>query len=166
MSRDETVRFYTSEETKQWLKREAETREKSLSECCHQVVTEYIDREEDRRQYSRYGVDQQIEIVLTEIREEASTILTEFQSETGVALERLQRLRTVYVIALWRLLKEEYPSAQRKAAMKHAVDHVGLDPCDDPNIEPVLSTATDQSSPSISDSAGNAPSHTQGEDDE
>ena len=166
MSRDETVRFYTSEETKEWIKREAETRDQSLSECCHQVVSEYIDREEDRRQYSRYGVDQQIEIVLNEIREEASTILKEFQSETGVTVERLQRLRTVYVIALWRLLKEEYPSSQRKAAMKHAVDHVGLDPSDDPNIAPVLSTAADQSSPTLSDKAGNAPSHTHGGDDE
>lgn len=166
MSRDETVRFYTSEETKEWLKKEAETRDQSLSECCHQVVAEYIDQEEDRRQYSRYGVDQQIEIVLNEIREEASTILSEFQSETGVTLERLQRLRTVYVIALWRLLKEEYPSSQRKAAMKHAVDHVGLDPSDDPNIAPMVSTATDQSSQPIADNAGNASSHTHGGTDE
>lgn len=166
MSRDKTIRFYTSEETKEWLKNEAETRDQSLSECCNQVVTEYIGQEQDRRQYSRYGVDHQIELVLDEIREEISTILTEFQTETGTTVERLQRLRTVYVIALWRLLKDDYPSDRRKAAMKTAVDHVGLDPFDDPNIAPVLSTAAGQSSESISDHTGNAAPNISGGDDE
>lgn len=145
MGRDSPIQVYVSEEHKQWLTDQADADNKSCSEYCRDVITDHIDGEQDKQQYRRYGVDQQIEMVLTEIQEEATALLSNFQSEMGTKMDRIQRLRTVYVIALWRLVKDDYPVSQRKAAMKHAADHVGLSPQEDPDIQPVLSTTDTQS---------------------
>jgi len=144
MSRDETVKFYTTDEYKQRLKDQAEASNQSLSEYCHEVLAAHLDEEQDRQQYSRYGVDQQIELVINEFRDEASSQLTEFKSTTGGKLELIQRLRTVYMIAMWRLIKEDYSPARQEAAMKHAVDHAGLVPSVDPEIESVMPSSNVQ----------------------
>lgn len=145
MGRDSAIQIYVTEENKEWLTDQAEADNKSCSEYCRDVITDHIDGEQDEQQYRRYGVDQQIELGLTEIRDEATALLSNFQSEMGTRLDRIQRLRTVYVIALWRLVKDDYPVSQQKAAMKHAADHVGLTPREDPEIQSVLATADNQS---------------------
>jgi hypothetical protein len=138
MSRDTHVRFYTTDENKEWLSEQAEANGQSLSEYCHQIVAEYIDREQERQEYGRYGVDQQIELVLNQIRDEARTLLSEFQSEAGTRLDRIQRIRAVYVIALWRLVEGEYTVEQREEAMKVASEIVGQAPSDDPEIQSAI----------------------------
>jgi hypothetical protein len=138
MSRDATVRFYTTDENKKWLTEQAGAADQSLSEYCHQAITEYIGREQERQEYGRYGVDQQIELILNQIRDDASTLLSEFQSETGTRLERIQRIRAVYVIALWRLVENDYTRDQREEAMKAAAEVVGRAPSDDPEIQTAI----------------------------
>jgi len=164
MSRDETVKFYTTEKNKERLEEQAEASNQSRSEYCHEVFAAHINEEQNKRQYGRYGVDQQIELVLNEIRDEVSSLRTEFESETGEKLELLQRLRTVYAIALWRLIKEDYAPARQKAAMKHAVDHAGLVPSEDPEIQSVMPSSDTQSDAPESDHSNDTQSATTVED--
>lgn len=145
MGRDSAIQVYVTEENKEWLTEQAEADNKSCSQYCRDLITDHIDQEQDTQQYRRYGVDQQIELVLTEIRDEATGLLSNFQTEMGTRLDRIQRLRTVYIIALWRLVKDDYSVAQQKAAMKHAADHVGLEPKEDPAIQSVLASGETQS---------------------
>lgn len=159
MGRDAIIRFYTTEENKEWLEEQAEATDTSISECCHEALAKHIDREQERHQYGRYGVDQQIELVLNEILEEATTQFSEFQTEASTTLERIQRIRTVYVIALWRLVKDDYTAPQRRAALTHAAEHVGLDPTDDPEIGPLLSSGDDDSIESRGERADPTHSH-------
>lgn len=144
MGRDTIIQFYTTDDNEEWLSEQADASGHSLSEYCHQVIADHIEREQERRQYGRYGVDQQIELLLTEIRDETTETLADFESETGTKLERIQRIRTVYLIAVWRLVKEEYSVSQRNAALKHGADHVGLDPEEDPEISSVLPASATQ----------------------
>jgi hypothetical protein len=144
MGRDSIIQFYTTDENEEWLSEQAEASGQSLSEYCHEVIADHIDREQERQQYGRYGIDQQIELILNEIRDETTEVLSEFESEMGTTLERIQRLRTVYVIAIWRLVKEEYSVPQREAALKHGADHVGLTPEEDPEISSVLPASANQ----------------------
>jgi hypothetical protein len=144
MGRDTIIQFYTTDENEEWLSEQADASGQSLSEYCHAVIADHIDREQERWQYGRYGVDQQIELILNEIRDETTEVLSDFESEMGTHLNRIQRLRTVYVIAIWRLVKQEYSVSQREAALKHGADHVGLDPEEDPEIQSVVSAPTTQ----------------------
>ncbi|MDS0261911.1 hypothetical protein NDI56_21120 [Haloarcula sp. S1CR25-12] len=140
MGRDTAIQVYLSDENAAWLKEQAEAGGQSCSKYCREVILDYIDREHNERPHRRYAVDQQIELVLNQLEEEAMSLLEDFQSETGAKLDRLQRLRTVYAIATWRLVKRSYPLEQRKAAMKSAVDQVGLAPTHDPEIQTEISS--------------------------
>lgn len=144
MGRDSRIQVYVSEDRKKWLKEQADAADQSCSEYCRQVITEHIDQGQDEQQYRRYGVDQQIELALTELRDETKTLLSNFQSGTGTRLEYIQRVRTVYTIALWRLLEQDYPESQRNAAMKYGVKHAGRNLTDDPEIHPLLSSQEGQ----------------------
>ena len=164
MARDELLQFYTTDENEEWLTEQAEAEDKSLSEYCHQVVEEHVNREQDRKQYGRYAVDQQIELTLDQIRDEATTLLSTFQSETGAKIDRVQRIRTVYVIALWHLLKNNYSPSQRDAALKRAAEFVDRDPSNDPELRAALPASDIQSSEILTESDSSAHPNTTGGD--
>ena len=166
MGRDELLQFYTTGENGEWLTEQAEAADKSLSEYCHQLVEEHINREQDRKQYGRYGVDQQIELVLDQIRDEATTLLATFQSETGPKIDRVQRIRTVYVIALWHLFKNNYSSSEREAALKRAGEFIGRDPSNDPELRAALPVSDIQTSRIATESDSSAHHNTSGGDSE
>lgn len=166
MSRDKTVKFYTTEEHKEWLTDQAEATNQSLSEYCHELIAECIEDDRKRKQYTRYGVDQQIELVINEIRDEVTSVLNTFEAETGPKLELLQRIQTVYAIAVWRLIKEDYPPAKRKAAMKHGVEHAGLNPSEDPEIQSVMPSTDLPPSTSESEQSSATRTTTTSEDSE
>lgn len=140
MARESIIQFYTTDEYEEWLSEQAEAADKSLSEYCHEVVEQHITQEQDDQQYRRYGVDQQIELALDELRDETSTLLSEFQSETGTRLEHIQRLRTIYVMAIWRLLRENFAPSEQESALKSALEHVGRDLSADPEIRRLLTS--------------------------
>ncbi|WP_262181400.1 hypothetical protein [Haloarcula laminariae] len=164
MTRDTIIQFYTTDEKEEWLTDQAEAAGQSLSKYCDQVITEHIDREQDRQQYGRYGVDQQIELALDQIRDEATAILSNFQSESGARLDRIQRIRTVYVLALWHLLKDDYSSAQQEAALKRAAEHIGCDLSDDSEMQAAITSKEAQSSHSVTDQTSTALNDTNEED--
>jgi len=160
MARESIIQFYTTKEYEEWLTEQAEAADKSLSEYCHEIVEQHITQEQDDQQYRRYGADQRIELVLEELRDETSTLLSEFQSETGTRLERMQRLRTIYVMALWRLLREDYATAEQESALKSALDHVGRNLSADPEVRRLLpsdqaytaESGAEQTEPTLTDS--------------
>lgn len=145
MGRDSPIQVYVEESNKEWLKDQADARDESCSEYCRKIITEHIEQQPDDQQHRQYSADQQIELVLNQIRDETTARLSNFQSSTGTLLERLQRLRTIYAIAVWRLIKQDYTVEQQEAALKYAVDHAGLDPTEEPELQPVWSPSETQS---------------------
>ena len=140
MGRDTPIQVYLDDENAAWLKEQADSAGQSTSKYCREVILDHIDREQNDRSYMRYGVDQQIELELTKLRDEVLALLSEFQSETGTKLERIQKARTIYAIAVWRLVYSDYPEAEQKTAMKEALEYVGLDPREDPEIQRAFSS--------------------------
>ena len=128
MRRDVSVQLYTTEENRQWVKDRAEVADQSISDYCHEVLEAHIDRVTGDSQYERYGTDTQLEVLMEDIREELTTLLTELQSDVGEDLNYMQSIRTAYVIAIWELMKEDYTPSQRRLAMKFAGEHVGQGP--------------------------------------
>lgn len=132
MGRDSRIQVYLSDENAEWLTEQADAAGQSCSEYCREVIVDHIEREENDRQYSRYGTDQHIGVMLDEIREEAMAILSEFQSETATEMELLQRLRTDYIIAVWLLIADDYPAHRKREAMDRATEVAGGEPADSP----------------------------------
>lgn len=145
MARNSIIQFYTTEENEERLQEQGDAANKSLSEYCHQVVEEHISEKQREQQKRRYSVEQQVELKLDEIRSETSTLLSTFQSERA-RLEHMQRLRTIYVMALWRLLRNDYSPSKQKEALKWSVNHVGQEPIDDPELRPLLTSTQESTS--------------------
>lgn len=145
MGRNSIIQFYTTEENEQRLQEQADAANTSLSEYCHQVVEEHISEKQHEQQKRRYSVEQQVELKLDEIRSETSTLLSTFQSERA-RLEHMQRLRTIYVMALWRLLRNDYSQSKQEEALNWSVNHVGQEPIDDPELRPLLTSTQESSS--------------------
>jgi len=138
MGRDARIQVYVSEERKERLSEQAQAADQSCSEYCRQLIAEHIDQAQDEQQYRRYGVDQQIELVLNEIRDETMALLSDFQSETMARVEEIQYIRTIYTIALWRLAEDSYPLSEREEALKRAAEYVDGELTDDPEIQSLL----------------------------
>lgn len=166
MARESIIQFYTTEEYEEWLSEQAEAADKSLSEYCHEVVEQHITEEKDDQQYRRYGVDQQIELALDELHDETTTLLSEFQSETGTRLEHIQRLRTIYVMAIWRLLKDNHAPSKQESALKSAIEHVGHDLSTDPELRRLLTPDQANTVESGAEQTEATPAGTTGEDSE
>jgi len=166
MGRDSSVQVYLSEDRKKWLADQAEAANQSRSEYCRQVITEHINEVQSEQQFRRYGVDQQIELVFDEIHAETMALLSNFQSETGTTLERIQRVRTIYVIALWHLLEGEYPLSERKAALKRASEYAGRHPSDDPVLSSLFPSSQTNTAESESEQKESAPANMSGGDSE
>jgi predicted DNA-binding protein len=123
MTRTATVAFQTTEENKARLQDRADDVDQSLSTYGHHLIENYLDETSDTSvKYS------ELEDILANLREEITTILTEFQSETGQEIRAVQSVRTAYLIAIWKLLEAEYSAEERRYAMRFAAAHVGIDP--------------------------------------
>lgn len=147
MGRDSSIQVYVEESDKEWLEEQAAADNESVSEYCRQVIVEHIEQQPDDQQHRQYSADQQLELVLNQIQDETTTLLSNFQSTTGTLLEHLQRLRTIYAIAVWRLIRQDYTAEQQEAALEYAVEHAGMEPTEDPEIQPVWSPTDTQSLP-------------------
>jgi len=49
MGRDSIIQFYTTDENEEWLSEQAKASDQSLSEYCHEVIADHINREQERR---------------------------------------------------------------------------------------------------------------------
>ncbi|GGM50432.1 hypothetical protein [Haloarcula argentinensis] len=126
--RDEVIQIYTTSENKEWIKERAEIEGKTVSDIGHGLVEEYIDRETGETQFERYGTDTQLELVMENIRSDIMDEIDEFKSETLEELKTIQKVRTAYTIAIWKLLQEEYDDAHLRLAMKFATERIGQAP--------------------------------------
>ncbi|WP_146418336.1 hypothetical protein [Haloarcula hispanica] len=126
--RDEVLQIYTTSENKEWIKERAEIEGKTISDIGHSLVEEHIDRETGETQFERYGTDTQLELVMENIRSDISDELDEFKSETLEELKTVQKVRTAYTIAIWKLLQEDHDDAHLRLAMKFATDRIGREP--------------------------------------
>ncbi|WP_424005410.1 hypothetical protein ACOZ4I_19570 (plasmid) [Haloarcula salina] len=126
--RDEVLQIYTTSENKEWITERADIEGKTISDIGHSLVEEYIDRETGATQFERYGTDTQLELVMENIRSDIMDELDEFKSETLEELKMVQKVRTAYTIAIWKLLQEDHDDAHLRLAMKFATDRIGREP--------------------------------------
>lgn len=148
--RDTLIQIYTTEAYQEWFQELADEADMSVSEYGHEVIENHINRETGENQYRRYSTDTSIEVLIEEAQREVTELLTEFESETMEEVKTIQKVRTAYTIAIWRLLQDEYSSEKRRLAMKFAGEHVGRDP---PN-EPRTPNREADSDSTIAESAG------------
>ena len=119
------IQVYTTEQKEEWLKELADEEGKSVSEYGREIFQEHIDRETGERQYDRYGTDTEIEVILDSLKNELEDTLDEFESETLEEIRHIQRVRTAYLISIWKLIKDDYSTAEQQLAMKFAERFTG-----------------------------------------
>ncbi|GGM53599.1 hypothetical protein [Haloarcula argentinensis] len=126
--RDTLLQIYTSEENKELFDQLADAAGTSTSEYGHEVIEEYVEWETGESQYQRYSTNTKIEVLLEEAKREVTELLEEFESGTMEEVKTVQKVRTAYTIAIWKLIQDDYSAEQRRLALKFAGEHVGRDP--------------------------------------
>lgn len=124
MTRDNRIQVYPSDELAKKIERRAKKTGNSISEFCSQALEAHLEQEDKEAEESRYNPSKRLELKIEQARQEVMDTLDELESETGEEIEQLQALRTMYVISLWELLKEDYGPAQRKEAMERASERL------------------------------------------
>jgi hypothetical protein len=125
--RDTVVQIYTTEENQEWLEELADKEGTSISDYGHRIIQDHIDRETGKRQYDRYGTDTEVEVILDSLKTELETTLDQFESDTLEEVRHIQRVRTAYLISIWRLIKDDYSTAEQQLAMQFAERFTGQD---------------------------------------
>ncbi|KOX93202.1 hypothetical protein [Haloarcula rubripromontorii] len=148
--RDTLLQIYTSEGNKELFDQLADAAGKSTSEYGHEVIEDYVEWETGENQYQRYSTNTKIEVLLEEAKREVTELLAEFESGSMEEVKTVQKVRTAYIIAIWKLLQDDYSAEQRRLALKFAGEHVGQDPDtesqtpdEENNAESDASTATE-----------------------
>ena len=148
--RDTLLQIYTSEGNKELFDQLADAAGKSTSEYGHEVIEDYVEWETGESQYQRYSTNTKIEALLEEAKREVTELLAEFESGSMEEVKTVQKVRTAYIIAIWKLLQDDYSAEQRRLALKFAGEHVGQDPDtesqtpdEENNAESDASTATE-----------------------
>ncbi|GCF15989.1 hypothetical protein Harman_39240 [Haloarcula mannanilytica] len=126
--RDAVIQIYTTSENKEWIKERAEIEGKTVSDIGHDLVEEYIDSETGEAQFERYRTDTQLELLLENVRSDIMENLDEFKSESLEEIKTIQKVRTAYTIAIWKLLHEDHDDAHLRLAMKFATERIGQEP--------------------------------------
>ncbi|KAA9396345.1 hypothetical protein Har1130_18865 [Haloarcula sp. CBA1130] len=126
--RDTLLQIYTSEENKELFDQLADAAGTSTSEYGHEVIEDYVEWETGENQYQRYSTNTKIEVLLEEAKREVTELLAEFESGSMEEVKTVQKVRTAYIIAIWKLLQDDYSAEQRRLALKFAGEHVGQDP--------------------------------------
>ncbi|MFC6977027.1 hypothetical protein ACFQL1_23655 [Halomicroarcula sp. GCM10025709] len=124
MSRDNRIQLYPSDELAEKIERKAENAGLSISDFCSQALENHLETEDEKAEENRYNPSKRLELKIEQARQEVMETLDELEPETGEEIKHLQSLRTMYVISLWELLKEDYGPAQRKEAMKRASERL------------------------------------------
>ncbi|WP_058992355.1 hypothetical protein [Haloarcula sp. CBA1127] len=148
--RDTLLQIYTTEAYKELFDKLADSAGTSTSKYGHEVIEEHIDRETGEDQYRRYNTDTSIELLLEEAQREVKELVAEFESGTMEEVKTIQEVRTAYIIAIWKLLQDDYSAEKRRLALKFAGEHVGQDPC----LESREKGNSESTSPSAVESAG------------
>lgn len=124
MGRENRIQFYPDAELAQQIESEADDADLSISKYCEQVFQQHLQSEKDESQDWRYHTGERIEVVFDQLQRDITETLESVQADLDGDIENLQSLRTMYVVSLWELLKDDYGLPQQKAAMKAAGDRL------------------------------------------
>ncbi|WP_135305976.1 hypothetical protein [Haloarcula amylovorans] len=113
------LQIYTTEAVNEKLEQRAEQADLSKSKYCEMVLKKHHGMDLNGR-LARYSADEDIMETLDDGISSLAASIEELQAEATPDIEHLQSLRTMYVIALWELLKQEYSPAEREGAIKRA----------------------------------------------
>lgn len=141
---DERIQVYTTTEVLNQIDTRAEEAGMSRSEYCHQLFRDYHDDGLSLEQISRYTVGQRMEEALQASRDDILAAISELQADSVPDLEHIQSLRTMYVLSLWELLKQDYSPEQREQAMRNAalkLNDMQSETRDSDELEPPESSA-------------------------
>lgn len=119
MSGDTRLQIYTDEELNEKIERRADSADLSKSGYCELILKNHHGIDLDGR-LSRYSTDKDLISTIDKATSEVTTAIEELQQDTATDLEHHQSLRTMYVLALWELLKQEYSPSEREEAIKQA----------------------------------------------
>ncbi|MBX0325210.1 hypothetical protein EGH21_19475 [Halomicroarcula sp. F13] len=101
------------------VEEQAEQEGLSASAYCEMVLKTHHDMEPEER-HSRYSADKDLISTINDAVDDLVNSIDELQNDTTPDFEHLQSLRTMYVMALWELLKHEYSPEEREDAIKRA----------------------------------------------
>ncbi|MBV0926373.1 hypothetical protein KTS45_19375 [Halomicroarcula limicola] len=113
------LQIYTTEDVNEKVEQRADQADLSKSKYCEMVLKKHHGMEL-RGRLARHSADEDIIATIDDAADDISTSIEEVQVEATPDLEHIQSLETMYVIALWELLKEDYSPAEREAAIKRA----------------------------------------------
>lgn len=124
MERDRPVQVYTTPEFESKLEDAAEEEGLSVSRFCEQILRQQIQEQQQEQKDWKYHTGERIEVVFDQLQRDITETLESVQADLDGDIENLQSLRTMYVVSLWELLKDDYGLPQQKAAMKAAGDRL------------------------------------------
>ncbi|QIO25258.1 hypothetical protein [Haloarcula sp. JP-L23] len=118
------LQIYATEDLEAEIEKHAELADLSKSEYCVRVLKNHhhMDIGGGRAQYAP---DEDIAATIDNAVTDLITAIDDLQTDATPDLEHLQSLRTMYVIALWELCKQEYSPAEREDAIKRAALQMG-----------------------------------------
>ncbi|MFY4815297.1 hypothetical protein ACOJIV_21750 [Haloarcula sp. AONF1] len=152
--RDTLIQIYTTEENQEWFEELADEAGTSVSEYGHGIIEDHVGRETGKRQYDRYGTDTELEVTLDSLEKELNDTLSQFKSETLEEVRYVQQVRTAYIIAIWRLIQDNYTPAERQLAMKFAEKFTGQDLNIEAGTMPVETDSSDADTEAAAHSTG------------
>jgi hypothetical protein len=117
---DESVTFYTDQETKHEIKRQAEQEDKSVSEWCEsRIIEELADRSLDDAAQAT-NLEGRIDRMLGETEDILDRIISDSIGTQSTA--------AVYAYAVWKLVSKEYGPKKRNNALRDAKKFVESHP--------------------------------------
>ncbi|WP_135305407.1 hypothetical protein [Haloarcula amylovorans] len=119
MVEDARLQIYTDEALNTKLDKRADSAGLSKSKYCELILKNHHGMDLDGR-LSRYSANDDVVSTIDRTSTEIIAAIEELKQETTSDVEHLQSLRTMYVLSLWELLKEEYSPEKREAAIKRA----------------------------------------------
>ena len=128
MTRETLLQIYTTEENKAKLKETADTVDQSLSEYGHHLIDQHLASLTETDEPERLGTEQTVIDIVRDLHEDVTTQLEQFRAERADEFLYVQSVQTAYLIALWKLLADEYSAAERRYAMRFGAAHVGVEP--------------------------------------
>jgi hypothetical protein len=120
MGHENRIQFYPEPDLAEKIESRADEEGLTVSKYCEQVFQQHLQTEKEEAQDWRYQTGERIEVVIDQMRADIQDEIESFREELDGEITDLQSLRTMYVISLWELLKDDYGLPQQKEAMKAA----------------------------------------------
>lgn len=128
MTREAQFQIYTTEENMAKLREAANAVDQSLSEYGHHLIERHIASLSRTDEPDGLKTDRSAMTILADLHDDLTEQLAEFRSETAEELLYVHSVRSAYLIALWKLLEEDFSVAERRYALQFGAAHAGIEP--------------------------------------